>query len=301
MNTPPERPPRRRRSVLYVPASNERALAKADGLGADVVIFDLEDAVDPGARDAARETLRAYFSDNRPARPECVIRINSLDGPWGTEDLLAARACGPDAILLPKVNRAGDIRTAAEALDETDAPEALRLWAMAETPAFLVNAAGITALAADPSSRLDCFVTGTNDLVKDTGMSAGQDRRFLIPLLTQIIIAARAADLDVIDGVYNDFRDMQGFESECAQGRALGFDGKTLIHPAQIAAANVAFSPTPQQIADAEAVIDAFAQPGNAAKGVISLDGRMVERLHLEMARKTLARAGSNGEEKEPS
>lgn len=295
MNTPPERTPRRRRSVLYVPVSNERALAKADSLGADVVIFDLEDAVDPGARDAARETLRAYLSDNRPTRPECVIRINSLDSSWGTEDLLAARACGPDAILLPKVNRAADIRTAAEALDETDALPALRLWAMAETPAFLVNAAEIVSLAASPHSRLDCFVAGTNDLVKDTGMSAGQDRQFLIPLLTQIIIAARATDLDVIDGVYNDFRDMQGFERECAQGRALGFDGKSLIHPAQIVAANAAFSPTPQEVADAKAIVDAFAQPDSAGKGVISLDGRMVERLHLEMARKTLARADNHG------
>ena len=292
MQDMPARPLRRRRSVLYMPAGNARALAKADTLDADTVIFDLEDSVDPVAKDDAREALRTFFSETRPKRPECVIRINALAGPWGTEDLLAARACMPDAILLPKVDDAGDIRAAAEALAETDAPQTLRLWAMAETPRFLLNAAGIAELGRNPNNRLDCFVTGTNDLVKETGISAGQGRQYLQPLLTQIVIAARAGGLDAIDGVYNDFRDEEGFTTECAQGAALGFDGKSLIHPAQIAAANAAFSPSPDEIAKARAIADAFARPENAGKGVISLDGRMVERLHLAMAEKLLARAG---------
>ena len=292
MQDTPARPLRRRRSVLYMPAGNARALAKADTLDADTVIFDLEDSVDPAAKDDAREALRTFFRDTRPKRPECVIRINALAGPWGTEDLLAARACMPDAILLPKVDDAGDIRAAAEALAETDAPQTLRLWAMAETPRFLLNAAGIAELGRDPNNRLDCFVTGTNDLVKETGISAGQGRQYLQPLLTQIVIAARAGGLDAIDGVYNDFRDEDGFAGECAHGAALGFDGKSLIHPAQIGIANAALSPSPEEIASARAIADAFARPENAGKGVISLDGRMVERLHLAMAEKLLARAG---------
>ena len=292
MQDTPARPLRRRRSVLYMPAGNARALAKADTLDADTVIFDLEDSVDPAAKDDAREALRTFFRDTRPKRPECVIRINALAGPWGTEDLLAARACMPDAILLPKVDDAGDIRAAAEALAETDAPQTLRLWAMAETPRFLLNAAGIAELGRNPNNRLDCFVTGTNDLVKETGISAGQGRQYLQPLLTQIVIAARAGGLDAIDGVYNDFRDEDGLAAECAQGAALGFDGKSLIHPAQIGIANAALSPSPEEIASARAIADAFARPENAGKGVISLDGRMVERLHLAMAEKLLARAG---------
>ena len=292
MQDTPARPLRRRRSVLYMPAGNARALAKADTLDADTVIFDLEDSVDPAAKDDAREALRTFFRETRPKRPECVIRINALAGPWGTEDLLAARACMPDAILLPKVDDAGDIRAAAEALAETDAPQTLRLWAMAETPRFLLNAAGIADYGRNPNNRLDCFVTGTNDLVKETGISAGQGRQYLQPLLTQIVIAARAGGLDAIDGVYNDFRDEEGFTAECAQGAALGFDGKSLIHPAQIETTNAAFSPSPDEIAKARAIADAFARPENAGKGVISLDGRMVERLHLAMAEKLLARAG---------
>ena len=292
MQDTPARPLRRRRSVLYMPAGNARALAKADTLDADTVIFDLEDSVDPAAKDEAREALRTFFRETRPKRPECVIRINALAGPWGTEDLLAARACMPDAILLPKVDEPGDIQAAAEALAETDAPQTLRLWAMAETPRFLLNAAGIAELGRNPNNRLDCFVTGTNDLVKETGISAGQGRQYLQPLLNQIVIAARAGGLDAIDGVYNDFRDEQGLTAECAQGGALGFDGKSLIHPAQIEAANAAFSPSPDEIATARALVDAFARPENAGKGVISLDGRMVERLHLAMAEKLLARAG---------
>lgn len=301
MSDAPARPPRRRRSVLYMPAGNARALAKADTLDADTVIFDLEDSVDPAAKGEAREALRNFFRDNRPTRPECVIRINALQGPWGTEDLLAARACMPDAILLPKVNEAADIRMAADALAETDAPQSLRLWAMAETPRFLLDAAGIAALGRELNSRLDCFVTGTNDLIKETGIGGGQGRRFLEPLLTQIVIAARAGGLDAIDGVYNDFRDNDGLAEECTQGVALGFDGKSLIHPAQITAANAAFSPSPDDIQAAQAIVDVFARPENAGKGVVSLDGRMVERLHLAMAEKLLARAGKQQSTGEPA
>ncbi len=276
-----------------MPAGNERALAKADTVDADVVIFDLEDAVDPAAKDDAREALRDFFRERRPKRPECVIRINALDSEWGTEDMLAARACLPDAILVPKVDGPGDIRQAADALVETDAPKTLRLWAMAETPLFLLNIAGIAALGHEPETRLDCFVTGTNDLIKDTGIDGGRGRTYLAPILTQIVVAARAGGLDVIDGVHNDFRDLDGLAAECEQGRAMGFDGKSLIHPAQIEAANTAFSPSPQEVAAAQAIVAAFARPEHAGKGVINLDGRMVERLHLAQAGKTLARAGA--------
>ncbi len=287
---------RPRRSVLYVPASNEKALAKIGQLACDAVIIDLEDAVAPEEKAAARARLAGIFASlpapGKTSRCEMVIRINPLSGEWGNDDLAAAIACAPDAILLPKVDTARDILEAGDALDDAAAPDETRLWAMIETPKALLNSGAIAELGRDPASRLACFVAGTNDLAKETGVS---DRRHLMPWLMQMVLAARAGGLDLLDGVYNDFRDADGFGRECTEAASMGFDGKTLIHPAQIEAANRAFSPSEIAVMQARAVVDAFARPENAGKGVIALDGKMVERLHLAQAEKLLAKADGLG------
>ena len=282
---------RPRRAALYIPVSNDKALAKAASLDCDVVIFDLEDAVAPADKPAARAKLAAVFA--APAgRAERVIRINALSSEWGADDLAAALACAPNAILLPKVDTARDILEAGDALDDAAAPDEVKLWAMIETPKALLNIGAIAELGRDPASRLACFVAGTNDLAKETGVF---DRRYLMPWLMQLVLAAKAGGLDLLDGVYNDFRDMEGFSHECAEGAAMGFDGKTVIHPSQIVPANAAFAPSETALADARAIRDAFARPENAGKGVIGLDGRMVERLHLAQAEKLLAKAAAIG------
>ncbi|MEM5470789.1 CoA ester lyase [Hoeflea sp. AS60] len=289
------RPVRPRRSVLYLPANNSRALEKLTGLGCDSVVFDLEDSVAPGAKDEARENLRRFFADGRaatlPAGMETVIRINALSSPWGGEDLLAARGCKPDAILIPKVDAPEDIHAVEDALDQTDAPAGLRLWAMIETPRGVMNACQIARMARTDGARLDCFITGTNDLLKETGVAALPGRPWLASWLMQIVLAARAYGLDVLDGVYNDFKDDAGLIRECDDGQAMGFDGKTLIHPAQITPANKAFGISAERLAEAKAIWEAFSLPDNAGRGVISLDGRMVERLHLEMAERLIEKA----------
>jgi citrate lyase subunit beta/citryl-CoA lyase len=283
---------RPRRSVLYVPVSSEKALAKLASLACDAVIFDLEDAVAPEEKAAARERLRQFFSGQADARYERIIRLNPMASEWGAEDLLAARACRPDAVLLSKVDTPRDILEANDALDEMDARPELQLWAMVETPRAMLNLGPIAELGRDPSARLACLVAGTNDLVMETGTRATPDRRYLMPWLMQMVLAARAGGLDVLDGVSNDFRDLENFAAECAEARNMGFDGKTLIHPAQIEPANTAFSPSETEIAEAEKIVTAFARPENAGKGVISLDGRMTERLHLRQSERLLARAG---------
>jgi len=282
---------RPRRSALYIPVSNDKALAKAASLDCDVVIFDLEDAVAPADKPAARAKLAAVFA--APAgRAERVVRINGLSGEWGADDLAAAAACAPDAILLPKVDTARDILEAGDALDDAATPDEVKLWAMIETPKALLNSGAIAELGRDPASRLACFVAGTNDLAKETGVS---DRRYLMPWLMQLVLAAKAGGLDLLDGVYNDFRDADGLARECAEAAAMGFDGKTVIHPSQIGPANAAFAPSERVLAEARAIRDAFARPENAGKGVIGLDGKMVERLHLAQAEKLLAKAAAIG------
>jgi citrate lyase subunit beta / citryl-CoA lyase len=284
---------RLRRSVLYVPASNGKALAKLASLSCDTAIIDLEDAVAPDAKVAARESLTALF-EKRPAGPrELVIRINPLSGDWGADDLQAAIACEPDGILLPKVETPRDILEAGDVLDEV--PDTLRLWAMIETPRALLNLGAIAELGRDPAARLSCLVAGTNDLVKETGILATPDRRYLTPWLMQMVLAARAGGLDVLDGVSNDFRNLDAFAGECSEAAAMGFDGKTLIHPDQIEPANRIFSPSPEALLEAREIVAAFAVPGNAGKGVIALNGRMVERLHLRQAENLLAKAASIG------
>jgi citrate lyase subunit beta/citryl-CoA lyase len=278
--------------VLFVPASNEKAVAKLPSLACDTVIFDLEDAVAPEAKAGARERLKAWFSTRPAGRPETVVRVNPLGSEWGLDDVTAVCALAPDAVLLPKVNTPRDIHDFDDALDEADAPENLKLWIMVETPKAMLNIGALAEFGRDRAARLDCFVAGTNDLVKDTGVLATQDRRYIMPWLSQMVLAARAGGLDVLDGVSNDFRDLEAFARECAEGAAMGFDGKTLIHPAQIGPALAAFSPSTEAIAEAEAIRTAFGLPENAQKGVISIDGRMVERLHLAQAERLLARAG---------
>jgi citrate lyase subunit beta/citryl-CoA lyase len=283
---------RPRRAVLFVPASNEKAIAKLSSLACDAVIFDLEDSAAPETKAAARERLKAWFTSRPKDGPETIIRVNPLASEWGADDVTAVCACAPDAVLLPKVNTPRDIHDFDDALDEADAPENLRLWIMVETPRAMLNIGALAEFGRDRAARLDCFVAGTNDLIKDTGVLATPDRRYIMPWLMQMVLAARAGGLDLLDSVSNNFRDLDAFARECAEGAAMGFDGKTLIHPAQIEPAKMAFSPSTEAIADAEAIRSAFALPENSNKGVISIDGRMVERLHLAQAERLLARAG---------
>ncbi|MEL6435630.1 MAG: CoA ester lyase [Pseudomonadota bacterium] len=273
------------RSVLYVPADNAKALAKSAGLPCDAVIYDLEDAVAPDAKTAAREALRAHFETSGSTHALKAIRINGLDTPWGTEDLLAARACLPDAIAMPKVDGARDLQLVEDALAETDAPESLQVWAMIETAAGVLNSAH----TASHGGRLGALIVGTNDLTKDTGADVSQ----IHPWLMQIVLAGKAHGLPVLDGVFNDHRDLDGFDRACRQSVVMGFDGKTLIHPAQIDPANRAFAPSADAIAAAQKIVQAFALPDNAGKGVISLDGKMVERLHLDQALSLVEKANT--------
>lgn len=288
-------PYRPRRSVLYVPASNDKALAKIATLTCDAVIIDLEDAVAPADKVAAREKLAAIFAGRPERRCEMIVRVNALSSEWGNDDLLAAAKFEPDGILLSKVATPRDILEVGDVLDDNFAPDSVKLWAMIETPKAMLNIGAIAELGRDPASRLNCFVAGTNDLVKETGILATPDRRYLVPWLMQMVLAARAGGIDMLDGVSNDFRDLDAFARECTEAAAMGFDGKTLIHPAQIEAANRAFAPAPDALAEARAVKDAFALPENAGKGVIALNGRMVERLHLAQAEKLLAKAAAIG------
>jgi citrate lyase subunit beta / citryl-CoA lyase len=275
------------RSVLYVPASNGKALAKIATLAVDAAILDLEDAVVPDDKPAARTALVAYFANRQKTRTRHVIRINSLSSPWGSDDLAAAIVCRPDAILLPKVEVPQDIFTVDEMLEEAGEADDIKLWAMIETPRGVLNLSAIAELGLRTGPRLECLVAGTNDLALETG---AKSRVAMRSWLSQIVLAARAGHLAVIDGVFNDFANEAGFAEECASAREMGFDGKSLIHPAQIDTANRAFMPFSEDLALAHKIVEAFALPENAEKGVISVNGRMIERLHLEMARQTLAK-----------
>jgi len=280
---------RPRRSVLYMPGSNARALEKARSLPADALILDLEDAVAPAAKETARIQVCAAVKAGGYGGREVVIRINGPDTPWGQADLEAAAAAGPDAVLVPKVGSGEDIARATDSLAAAGAPAGTQLWAMIETPLAILNIAGIAASAKAPGARLACFVMGTNDLVKETRADLSNNRRPALYWLSAAITAARAYGLDALDGVYNNFRDAEGCRRECVHGRALGFDGKTLIHPDQIAVANEVFAPPETEVAWARKIIAAFDLPEHKGKGVITVDGRMVELMHAEMARRTVA------------
>lgn len=283
-----------RRSVLYVPADKPRAIAKARTLPVDAVILDLEDSVAPDAKGAARETMREALTE--PFGCEVTVRINGLETEWATEDILAAIAVGADAVLVPKSEGPGGIRTVAEALDQADALDATEIWAMIETPKALLHLPAIAALADDPKVPLAAFLIGANDLSLATRVPQSEDRSAFIPWFMQIVTAARAHGIDVIDSPLGAFRDAARLDRECRQARALGMDGKSLIHPDQIEAANRVFAPTREEVEAAEAVAAAFALPENNGKGVIALQGHMVERLHLVAAERVLVLAAAIAE-----
>ncbi len=291
---------RPRRSVLYMPGSNPRALEKARELPADVLILDLEDAVAPEAklqaRDAVVKAIQQGFGDR-----EVLVRINGLDTRWWVEDIDAAASARPDAVLVPKVSSPRQLQDLAARLVDMGTDPHVRVWAMMETPLAMLNVRDIAAAALDSETRLAGFVMGTNDLAKDTRARLVPGRAPMLPWLMNCLAAARAYGLDILDGVYNDIGDAEGFAAECRQARDLGFDGKTLIHPRQIEPCNEAFSPTPEEVDAARKIIAAFDLPENENKGVLQIDGRMVERLHAEMARRAMAIADAIAKRKQPS
>jgi len=279
---------RPRRSVLYMPGSNARALDKAKTLPADGLILDLEDAVAPDQKDLARQQIIAAVKAGGYGSREVIVRINSLSGPWGQADLTEIAKLKIDALLIPKVSSPGDVMTAARALREAGADESIRLWAMMETPLAILNADSIVRTAADPASRLSVLVMGTNDLARETRARQIPGRAPMLAWLSQCILAARAYGVDILDGVFGDIQDQDGFRSECEQGRDMGMDGKTLIHPGQIGPCNEVFSPSAAEVDWAGKILAAFNLPENSDKGAISLDGRMVERLHADIATRTM-------------
>ncbi len=274
---------RPRRSVLYLPASNSRALEKAKGLPVDAVILDLEDAVAPDAKEAAREAAVAAARTGGFGPRELAIRVNGLGTQWHEADLAAACAAGPDAVVVPKVDSAETVRALAAAFEALGAPAHTALWAMIETPVAVLRAAEI----AQASDRLTVLVLGTNDLAKELGVDHLPGR---LPLLTSLgltVLGAKAAGVVVLDGVYNDLTDAEGYLAECRQGRALGFDGKTLIHPKQIDDANSTYAPSADAVEDARGLLEAWSAADGA--GVVTYRGRMVENLHVASAERVLA------------
>jgi len=282
---------RPRRSVLYLPASNAKAVAKARTLDADVLVLDLEDAVAPETKPEAREAAVAAIAEGGFGRREVVIRVNAFGTEWAEADLAAVAAAGPDAILVPKVSTADDVRAYDAAI--AAAPAHTRLWIMVETCALMPRLDEVAALAG--STRLAAFAMGTNDFAKEMRAQLKPGRAPFLPILTQTVCAARAHGLLVFDGVSNEFRDMDVVRAECEQGLEFGFDGKCLIHPDQVEPCNAVFTPGAAEVAWAKAVVAAFALPENAGKGAIRVEGKMAELLHLEQARRLLAIAAAIG------
>ncbi|MBX9459068.1 MAG: CoA ester lyase [Rhizobium sp.] len=293
-------PSRLRRSILCLPASNQRAIDKLASLDADAVILDLEDAVAEEMKAEARDNIRRFMTNRRPQDREVIVRVNAAGSAHFADDMALVLDCEPDAVLLPKVQAQDDILEFASHLSENEAPDSLRIWAMMETPLAILNAGSIAEAGRTHGGRLDCLVVGLNDLRKDTGVPFDASRTYLVPWLMQVVLAARAFGLSPIDSVSNDFRDLAGFSTECQQGRAMGFDGKMLIHPAQIDGANRAFSPSEEEIAEAREIIAAFAAPEAANRNAISIGGRMVERLHYEQAARLAERVRMITERRAP-
>ncbi|WP_435747219.1 HpcH/HpaI aldolase/citrate lyase family protein [Nocardioides sp. SYSU DS0663] len=276
------------RSVLYMPSSNERALEKAKSIACDALILDLEDAVAPDAKEAARESACAAAASGEYGRRTVTIRANGIGTQWHDDDLAAIAQAGPDAVVVPKVDSADQVHQLVAALEKHGAPDRTKLWAMIETPVGVLDALSI----ARASERLTCFVIGTNDLVKELYAEHVPGRAPILPSLHTALLAARAAGIAILDGVYNDVKDTDGFLAECRQGREMGFDGKTLIHPGQVEGANTAFAPSEQAVEDARGLIQAWEDARSASgggSGVVTYNGRMVENLHVESARRTLA------------
>lgn len=275
---------RPRRSALYMPGANTRALEKARTLAADMLLLDLEDAVAPEAKGEAREAVCGAVTAGGYGAREVVIRVNGLDTEWGLDDMAAAVAAGPDGILAPKVIDGGDIDRLDDAMSRAGAPKEMGLWVMIEMPKAILNIQEIA--EAVGRTRLTGFVMGTNDLAKEQRAQMTPDRIAFQYALGAAVAAARAYDLVILDGVFNDISNTDGLAAECRQGRAMGFDGKTLIHPSQLEPCNRVFSPEPADVAQARDVIAAFADPANAGKGVLKVNGKMTELLHLEEARR---------------
>jgi citrate lyase subunit beta/citryl-CoA lyase len=280
---------RPRRSALYMPGTNARAIEKARTLPVDAVILDLEDSVAPEAKEDARDAVRAAVAAGGFGPREVIVRINGLDTEWWLGDVDMAHDVRPNAILVPKVSQPLVLQNLADRLMDIGADHKVRVWAMMETPLAILNAHLIAAVARDIETRLSCLVIGTNDLAKEMRARIVPGRAPMLPWIATCIAAARAHGVDILDGPFNDLANAEGFATECEQARDLGFDGKTLIHPNQIAACHAAFTPSAEEIAQARKIIAAFEAPENHGKGVIALDGRMVERLHVDMARRTVA------------
>lgn len=278
-----------RRSVLYMPAANERALEKAKEIAADALIFDLEDAVAPDAKDDARDRACAALRTGGYGNREIAIRANGQGTKWHDADLEAIAQVGPDAVLVPKVNSAEEVRAIEASLERFGAPAHTKIWAMLETPIAILNAYEICA----SSERLTLLVMGTNDLIKELHAQRVSDRSPLMSALGLSVLAARAANKVILDGVFNDINDVDGFINECRQGCAMGFDGKTLIHPSQVEPCNEAFAPNAQEVEYARRVILAFDEAHADGRGVVTIDGRMIENLHVDEARRVLAIQGS--------
>jgi citrate lyase subunit beta/citryl-CoA lyase len=276
---------RPRRSVLYMPGANERALEKAQTIPADALILDLEDAVAPDAKPEARERVCAAAGSGAYGRREIAIRANGIGTEWHDADLAAIAAAGPDAVVIPKINSAAEVHQIEKALEAGGAPDRTRIWAMLETPVAMLTAHEIAA----SSERLAVLVMGTNDLAKELQAAHVPGRQPLLTGLGLCLLGARAAGKVILDGVYNDIKDEAGFLAECEQGRDLGFDGKTLIHPSQVEPCNATFAPTADEVERAGRIIAAFEEAEASGKGVVTVDGRMVENLHVEQARRTLA------------
>ena len=280
---------RPRRSPLFMPGSNARALEKARNLPADVIILDLEDSVAPDAKGLARDQVAQAISAKGFGKREVWIRTNSLDQPWWADDSAMAGKAKPDGILVPKVSSVEDLKAIGDRLAAVGADPSIQVWAMIETARAVLDADKLAAASRDPKTRLAGFVFGPNDIARETRIRMQPGRSAMIPMMTHCILATRAHGLEIFDGPYSDFSNVDGFGQECAQGRDLGFDGKTLIHPGQIEACNAIFTPPDDEVAQARKIIAAFEQPENASRGAIQLDGRMVERLHADMARRTIA------------
>ena len=280
---------RPRRSLLFMPGSNARALEKARTLPVDGLILDLEDAVAPDAKAVARDQIAQAVVARGFGKREVLIRINALDTPWWIDDVTMAGKAKPDGILVPKISSVADLTAIADRLSDINADQSIRVWAMIETARAMLDADKIAAASRDSEMRLAGFVFGPNDISRETRIRMKPGRAEMIPMITHCILATRAHGLEILDGPYSDIQNIDGFAAECAQGRDLGFDGKTLIHPSHIAACNEIFTPPAEEVELARRIIAAFQQPANAGRGAIQLDGRMVERLHADMARRTIA------------
>ena len=275
---------RPRRSVLYMPAANERALEKAKDIQADALIFDLEDAVAPDSKELARQQACAAASSSDYGNRELTIRCNGLDTPWGRDDLLAAAAAAPAAVVIPKVDSSDYLDEISELLNQGGAPSSTQIWAMVETPTGILNVDEIAR-----HKRMSVMVMGTNDMAKELRASITTDRRALLPYLAMCLLSARAAGVGILDGVFNDIKDESGFEDVCVQGAEMGFDGKTLIHPSQVAPTNNIFSPSLDELDFHRRVIEEFEAAKKDGRGVLTVDGKMIENLHVDEARRALA------------